>query len=92
MTEWKKIHGTQEEKPAEVDITSSPTTVYQRRDIKKDQDDNGNSCWSYEERELTKDEYILYQSTLTPSKGDNMILQAALIDIYELILEMGGAL
>lgn len=92
MTEWRKLHGTQAEKPAEVDITSSPTTVYQRRDIKKVQDDDGNSCWEYEEREFAKDEYLLYQTTLTPSKGDNLVIQAALVDIYELILELGGSL
>ena len=33
MKDWKKVQGSQVERPAEFDATSSPTTVYQRRNI-----------------------------------------------------------
>lgn len=91
MTEWKKTQGTQDSAPFLIDVESSPTTVYERRNVRKMEDEEGNSYWEYEEREFTKDEYILRQSSQMVSKEDNLINQAALADIYELILEMGGA-
>lgn len=91
MTEWKKVQGTQNSAPFLIDIESSPTTVYERRNVKKKQDEEGNDYWEYEEREFTKNEYILRQSSQMVSKEDNLVNQAALADIYELILEIGGA-
>lgn len=91
MTEWKKVHGTQKEKPEEIDITSSPTHVYERRKIKAWTDEQSEaSGWEYEEREFTKNEYIVYQSSRMVSKEDNLINQSALADLYDLILEAGG--
>lgn len=74
MKEWKKQTGTQEERPAEVDRESSPTTVYLRRDIEQVQrpatDESGAEVteWKYEEQELTVDEYeqmVLMQQVVT---------------------------
>lgn len=90
MTEWRLIHGTQTEKPLTVDITSSPTHVYERRKIKEWTDENETPGWEYEEREFTKNEYIVYQSSRMVSKEDNLINQAALADLYDLVLEAGG--
>ena len=35
MKEWREVFGTEAEQPEEFDTTASPTTVYQRRNIKK---------------------------------------------------------
>ena len=35
MTDWKKVTGTQPDKPEEVDRTSSPSTVYLRKNIEQ---------------------------------------------------------
>lgn len=64
MTEWKKVHGSTE--PQEWDTWSSPTTVYQHRNIifrpaEMDSDESDNmgraEYWEYEERQFTKGEY-----------------------------------
>lgn len=61
MTQWQKVFGTQAEKPAELDTASSPTTVYQRRNIKAAVHEDGQGQqvqgWEYEERQLGADEY-----------------------------------
>lgn len=90
MTEWKKVQGTQEESPLIIDIFSSPTTVYERRNIKRKEDDEGNKYWEYEERTFTRDEYTVYQASQMTTKEDNLINQAAMADIFELILEVLG--
>ena len=35
MTDWKKVTGTQPERPEEIDRTSSPSTVYLRKNIEQ---------------------------------------------------------
>lgn len=65
MKDWKKVTGTQQERPEEIDRTSSPTTVYLRRNIeqveKEVEGSNGDvqtvTEWRYEEREMTVEEY-----------------------------------
>lgn len=61
MTDWKKVQGSQEEKPAEFDTTSSEVVVYQRRNIERitveNPDGTTAELWQYDERELTNDEY-----------------------------------
>lgn len=67
--EWHDVIGDNE--PAELDMTSSPTTVYQRRNIQQDVIENTGpdgettavDCWRYEERELTPEEYTAEQTT-----------------------------
>ena len=61
MTDWKKVQGSQVEKPAEFDTTSSEVVVYQRRNIERitveNPDGTTAELWQYDERELTNDEY-----------------------------------
>lgn len=61
MTEWREVFGTEPEKPQEFDTQSSPTTVYQRRNIRQetrtDGDGNAVSGWLREEREMSAAEY-----------------------------------
>lgn len=67
--EWHEVIGDNE--PAELDMTSSPTTVYQRRNIQQDVIENTGpdggttavGCWRYEERELTPEEYSATKTT-----------------------------
>lgn len=65
MTDWKKVTGTQPERPEEVDKTSSTSTVYLRRNIeqieKKVEGTDGEvrttTEWQYEEKEMSIEEY-----------------------------------
>lgn len=61
MREWKKIFGTEQEMPTQLDMVSSPTTIYQRRNIERVErileDGTKVSGWQREERELTIEEY-----------------------------------
>ena len=56
-----EVFGTEAEQPEEFDTTASPTTVYQRRNIKKatkeDADGKKVTGWQREEREMSRDEY-----------------------------------
>ena len=62
---WTEHDGYQSEMPLEVDTTSSPTTVYLRRNIEEvtETDEQGVAVthWHYEEAELTTDEYEEYK-------------------------------
>ena len=65
MKDWKKVTGTQPDKPGEVDRTSSPSTVYLRRNIKQVtrevEDSDGKmqtvTEWQYDDKEMTVEEY-----------------------------------
>jgi len=60
---WKNVTGCQPNKPDEVDATSSPTTVYLRRNINQKeitQNEETITVWEYEEAQLTKEEYEEY--------------------------------
>ena len=61
MKEWREVFGTETERPEEFDTSSSPTTVYQRRNIrqetKTEPDGTKVTGWLREERELTLEEY-----------------------------------
>lgn len=93
---WKTVTGYQDKKPSTVDTTSSPTTVYIRRNIKRVlvTTDNGSAyVWQYEEAALTLDEYAEYEKLVaeleTPAiqalQEEIFTLQTALADIYETI-------
>ena len=60
MKEWREVFGTEAEQPEEFDTTASPTTVYQRRNIKKatkeDADGKKITGWQKEEREMSRKE------------------------------------
>lgn len=65
MTDWKKVTGTQPDKPEEVDRTSSPSTVYLRKNIEqvtREVDGSDGKIqtvteWQYDEKEMTVKEY-----------------------------------
>lgn len=61
MKEWREVFGTEAAKPEELDTQQSPTTVYQRRNIKRETrtepDGKNVTGWMREERELTLEEY-----------------------------------
>lgn len=91
---WKTVIGMQETKPATTDTTSSPTTVYIRRNIKRVLVNQGNtSCyaWQYDEAALSLEEYAAYEELVaeleTPAiqalREQNEVLAAGLADIYE---------
>jgi hypothetical protein len=65
MKDWREARGC--EKPEEFDTTSSPTTVYQRRNIEKviEKDMSGNEVvyYKYDERTMTHDEYSNLKSS-----------------------------
>ena len=75
MTQWKKVQGSQAERPLALDVASSPSTVYQRRNIKCISEDQQPNLWEYEERTLTREEYVLMESPAFQS------VQQALSDI-----------
>lgn len=78
------------EEPKAIDMTTSPTTVYERRNISKVtvEDENGSvDMWEYEERQMTIEEYESMQNALeTPAM--QTIMQA--ISSIELAVEMQG--
>ena len=82
MTDWKKVQGSQPERPAEVDTTSSASTVYQRRNVERITVENGDGTttelWQYDEREMTREEYFI----LSAQKA-----QATMADIEAAICE-----
>lgn len=61
MRDWHNVIGTQ--KPEEIDRTSSPTTVYLRKNIrqveqeKSEKEGEVDTIWEYEEKEMTVVEY-----------------------------------
>lgn len=57
MKHYTNVHGSQPERPPELDFTSSPTTVYVRKNIRRDGD-----FWVYDETQYTTREYIQKQA------------------------------
>ena len=61
MTDWKIVQGSQAERPAEIDTTSSAVMVYQRRNIErvtvKNEGGSSTEMWQYDERQMTREEY-----------------------------------
>lgn len=91
MTKWKTVKGTMTEEPKAVDMTTSPTTVYERRNIKKvvvkDNENNDVEMWEYEERQMSIEEYEGLQNALeTPAM--QLVMQA--ISNLELSIAMQG--
>ena len=90
MTDWQIVHDSQEDKPAELDTTSSEIYVYQRRNFQRTTQPIGDGafyeCWQYEERKLTRDEYNAIRAELLEAELTNT--QLALTELYESILEV----
>lgn len=91
MTNWKESETAQEEKPLEIDDTQSPTTVYERRNFaqiqREQQDGTTQEIWTYEEREMTVEEYEKMKTDLeTPAT----ILIMQTLSAMDLKIEMIG--
>lgn len=86
MTEWKKVQGSQPETPGEFDTTSSPTTVYQRRNVQRVTVDEA-ELWEYEERTMTHEEFAVLLAQMDAAKFEDELtdVQLALVELYEMI-------
>lgn len=62
MTNWGTVQGSQVTRPAEIDATTSEVVVYQRRNIEritvKNEGGGTTELWQYDERQMTREEYI----------------------------------
>ena len=77
MTDWKLVEGA---KPQEIDTTSSAYTVYLRRNIqvKKDKETGEETgLYTYEEKQMTHDEYKIYLAEL---KSDEIDIEHCSLD------------
>lgn len=71
MTDWKKVQGSQEEKPMEFDTASSGVVVYQRRGIEHVETEDFIG-WEYEEREMSREEYAMLRAEVQQEQIDQM--------------------
>ena len=89
MTDWKRVTGSQSERPLEFDAESSPTTVYQHRNIERITVESGGSTtelWQYDEREMTHEEYetLSMQLAIARNRADiDYIAMSADIELEE---------
>lgn len=87
MTDWKKVQGSQSSRPAEFDSTSSPTTVYQRRNIKmviEEKDGASLVHYEYEERTMSHEEYAKLKTDNMQSTIEYIAVMAG-IDLEEVV-------
>lgn len=90
MKDWKEVHDSRAEQPAVLDTSSSPTTVYERRNVRQEtrevtmgEETQEVTEWVYEQRELSTAEYAEMTSPATKA-----IMQA--ISDVELKVAMTG--
>ena len=94
MTDWKKVQGSQAEKPKEFDTTSSAVVVYQRKNIERitvEDEMSGETyeLWQYDERKMSREEYAvliadLQQAQIDQNRADIEFISAmADIDLGE---------
>ena len=67
MTDWKTVHDSRAEHPPVIDMTTSETTVYERKNIRQEtttgpMEGETVTEWVYEQREYTREEYDLLVS------------------------------
>lgn len=92
MTDWYKAQAM--EKPGEYDTTSSPTTVYQRKDIKQVklpamEDGEAPEGYEYQERIMTREEYQQLQAELESPATKMIMQQLSAIELrQEMLTEM----
>lgn len=91
---WQTVVGTQAAKPQEIDTTSSPTTVYLRKNIKRVDVKMGEEtikAWQYEEAQLDQEQYEEFQKELDDlnslankqAEENSLILMEALAESYD---------
>ena len=90
MTDWKTVHDSRTPTPEVLDATSSSSTVYERRNIRREAvtvgiGNTGATVteWVYEQREYTQEEYAMMRAPAIQS------VQQALSNI-ELAIAMLG--
>lgn len=85
MQDWKTVRGSQETQPSEFDTTSSSVWVYQRRNVhtvtETNEDGMTTTLWEYEERLLTREEYILVYNELYPMQQSIAALEDVLCEL-----------
>lgn len=69
MTDWKTVHDSRTTTPEALDATSSSSTVYERRNIRRESvtvgigdTDATVTEWVYEQREYTREEYDMMRA------------------------------
>lgn len=69
MTDWKTVHDSRTAAPETLDATSSSSTVYERRNIRRETVTVGGGegaataeQWVYEQREYTQEEYAMMRA------------------------------
>lgn len=69
MTDWKTVHDSRSTTPETLDATSSSSTVYERRNIRREAVTVGGGenaatveQWVYEQREYNQDEYAMMRA------------------------------
>ena len=67
MTDWKTVHDSRAEQPPVIDMITSETTVYERKNIRQEtttgpMEGETVTEWVYEEREYTREEYDMLVS------------------------------
>ena len=76
MTDWKKVQGSQVERPQEWDTTTSAVVVYQRKNIERitveDMDGKTVELWQYDEREMSRDEYAVIRAEAQQEQIDQI--------------------
>ena len=85
MTDWKKAYSASA--PAELDKESSPTTVYQRRNIKmvtEERDGASLVHYEYEERTMSHEEYAKLKTENMQSTIEYIAVMAG-IDLEEVV-------
>lgn len=90
MTDWKRVQGSQPERPEEFDTESSAVVVYQRRNVERITVQNGDGTttelWQYDEREMTHEEYetLSMQLAIARNRADiDYIAMSADIELEE---------
>ena len=84
MTDWRKVQGSQKDKPLEFDTTSSAIVVYQRKNIERvsntdEMTGETYESWEYDERKLSREEYALIRTELQQQQIDQNIADIAFI-------------
>ena len=90
MTDWKRVQGSQPERPEEFDTESSAVVVYQRRNVERitvqNADGTTTELWQYDEREMSHDEYdkIVIKLAVAKNRADiDYIAMSADIELEE---------
>ena len=93
MTEWIKATAYMDNRPLEIDKTSSPTTVYERKDINevtfKNNDGTEIKMWEYLERQYTQEEYAIMKAV---TENVQIRHESDIIDEYTAELIREGAI